>query len=33
VLESYQQGWLRLRVLESQRTGWVAATLVSGSQG
>jgi hypothetical protein len=33
VLESYQQGWLRLRVLEDQRIGWVAATLVSGSQG
>ena len=33
VLESYQQGWLRLRVIDSESTGWVAASLVSAGQG
>lgn len=33
VLESYNAGWLRLRVVESRSIGWVAASLVSASQG
>lgn len=33
VLESYNAGWLRLRVVESSSIGWVAASLVSANQG
>lgn len=33
VLESYNAGWLRLRVVEGSSIGWVAASLVSASQG
>lgn len=33
VLESYNAGWLRLRVVESSNVGWVAASLVSADQG
>ncbi|MGR3504240.1 MAG: SH3 domain-containing protein [Paracoccaceae bacterium] len=33
VLESFDNGWLRLRVLDTQRIGWVSGTLVSADQG
>lgn len=33
VLESYNSGWLRLRVIENSSIGWVAASLVSANQG
>jgi len=33
VLERFDNGWLRLRVLETQRIGWVSGTLVSADQG
>lgn len=31
-LESFDNGWLRMRVVETQRVGWVSAKLVSGSR-
>lgn len=33
VLEQFENGWLRLRVLDSNRIGWVSAKLVSADQG
>ncbi|MFU8865889.1 MAG: SH3 domain-containing protein [Rhodobacterales bacterium] len=33
VLESYNAGWLRLRVVDGSSVGWVAASLVSANQG
>lgn len=33
VLESFENGWLRLRVLDSSRIGWVSTKLVSDPQG
>jgi hypothetical protein len=33
VLESSENGWLRLRVLDSSRIGWVSTKLVSDPQG
>ena len=31
VLETFENGWLRLRVLDSSRVGWVSSTLVSSA--
>jgi len=33
VLEIFDNGWMRLRVLDTQRIGWVSGTLVSADQG
>lgn len=33
VLEDFGNGWLRLRVLETNRVGWISGTLISGAQG